>query len=129
MAIGVYDQFIWNLKNSKLKEDLIALRQEHILHALRLTRFIEDYGGKPDDNTGWVGLMTRLTARINTWRFRQPEEILRVLCTGEDKGLARAEQLTRQNLASEQRHALADYFADEHEHLDRVHKLLQNYLH
>lgn len=129
MAIGVYDEFIQNLRESELKYELITLRQEHILHAMWLSRLIEDSGGKPDDSTGLVGLMSRLTARINTWRYRQPVEILQVICSGEDKGLARAEQITRQILDQESRKAMSDYFKDEHQHITRVHNLLQQYHH
>lgn len=129
MAIGVYDEFIQNLQESELKYDLITLRQEHILHALRLSRFIEDGGGRPDDSTGWAGLMSRLMARINTWRYRQPGEILQVIYTGEDKGLARAEQITNRHLAKENREVMAEYFSNEHKHVAQVHNLLQQYRH
>lgn len=129
MAIGVYDEFIHNLNESELKYELITLRQEHILHAMWLSRLIEDFGGKPDDHTGLPGLMARLTARINTLRYRQPVEILQVICSGEDKGLARAEQITRQLLDQESREAMAEYFQDEHQHISQVHNLLQEYLH
>lgn len=124
MAIGVYDEYIENPKHSKLKDDLIAFRQEHIVHALRLTRFIEDNGGIPDENTGWRGFFTRLAVKINSWRCREPAEILRILYQGEDRGLTKAEQISSKFLAKERRKPLEKYFQEKHKLLDRVYSLM-----
>jgi rubrerythrin len=128
MAIETYQSYIDTLPNSFLRNHLIAILTDHKAHASRISYFIQMNGGKVEEGTGVAGLASRWSAKIMNWGENEPLSMLDKLYSGEDRGLARAVQLSELKLNDAEKEVLAPIFSDEHDHLKRLMSLREELL-
>lgn len=127
MAIDIYDSYINSLKDEYLRKKLQQFQQDHKHHAMKLSAHIQDIGGSPNEDRGYLGVMTKTMGKINTIFKQEPRDILTELFNGEDKGLAKAIELSEGKLDEESKSVLEEIFSDEHDHLKELKKLLNEY--
>lgn len=127
MAIDIYDSYINNLKDVELRAKLQQFQQDHKHHALKLSAHIQDIGGSPNEDRGYIGLMTKTMGKINTLFKQEPKEILTELFNGEDKGLAKAIEISEGKLDHKSASVLEEIFSEEHNHLKELEELIKKY--
>ena len=127
MAIDIYDSYINSLKDENLRKKLQQFQQDHKHHAMKLSAQIQDIGGTPKEDRGYLGFMTKTMGKINTLFKQEPRDILTELYNGEDKGLAKAIELSESKLSEKSKIVLEEIFSDEHDHLKELKKLIKKY--
>lgn len=126
MAIETYQAYIDSLTDSHLRNHLVAIMTDHKEHASRISYYIQTNGGTVEEGTGLAGFATKWSAKIKSWGDVETQSMLKELYSGEDKGLARAVQLSEDHLGTEEQEVLAPIFSDEHDHLKQLLSLQRN---
>lgn len=126
MAIETYQAYIDSLPNSHLRNHLVAIMTDHKAHASRISYYIQTNGGTVEEGTGLAGLTTKWSAKMMNGGENESLDMLEKLYSGEDKGLARAVQLSEDILSDAEREVLAPIFSDEHDHLKQLLGLKEN---
>ncbi|MFZ3101176.1 MAG: ferritin-like domain-containing protein [Desulfitobacteriaceae bacterium] len=85
MAIDIYVKTNGLQKDIQVAEMLSDFENDHKQHAELLIKRINDLGGIPKGSTGLAGAMANLVATVNS--YRGPEQLLKQLYDGEDKGI------------------------------------------
>jgi rubrerythrin len=120
MAIQTYQAYIDSLPNSPLRNHLVAILTDHKAHASRLAYYIQTNGGKVKEGVGLAGLASKWSAKMQNWGENESLNMIEKLYSGEDRGLARAVQLSENKLSDAEREVLEPIFSDEHDHLKRL---------
>ena len=123
MAIEQYQACIDALQDSPLRNHLTAILSDHKKHATRLSYYIQTNGGNVKEGTGIVGMMAEWKTRLTNLREISPNEMLERLYSGEDKGLERAVQYSKQYLNSAEKEVLKPIFSEDHDHLKQLQDL------
>lgn len=127
MAIDIYDSYINSVNDQYLRKKLQQFQQDHKHHALKLSARIQDMGGNPKEDRGYLGVMTKTMGKINTLFKQEPKDILTELFNGEDKGLAKALELSEGKVSEKSLSVLEEIFSDEHDHLKEFKILIKKY--
>ncbi|MDD2498679.1 MAG: DUF2383 domain-containing protein [Desulfitobacteriaceae bacterium] len=128
MAIDIYDSYINNLEDEGLRENLQTFQQDHKNHAMKLSKYIQDLGGTPQESRGVTGVMARTMGKANSFFKQEPEEILTELYSGEDKGIAKVVELTEGKLGNEKSKGLVEeIISKDHDHLKTLSSLIKQY--
>jgi len=127
MAIDIYDSFINNLDDEGLRENLQKFQQDHKSHAMKLSKYIQDHEGAPQESRGFAGIMARTMGKTNSFFKPEPKEILTELYNGEDKGIAKVVELTEGKLNEKSKGLIEEILAKDHDHLKELSKLIEQY--
>lgn len=128
IAIETYQSYIDSLPSSPLRNHLVAILTDHKAHASRISYYIQTNGGKVEEGAGLAGLATKWSAKMMNWGENESLNMLEKLYSGEDRGLARAIQLSEDKLSEAEREVLAPVFSDEHDHLKQLLSLKEDLL-
>lgn len=114
MAIDIYVKTKGLQKDTQVAEMLTNFENDHKQHAEKLIKRINDLGGIPKSSTGLSGVMANLVATINS--YRGPEQFLKYLYNGEDKGIHAYEDRIDE-LDSVSQDLIRQIASEDHEHL------------
>jgi len=125
MAIDIYDTYINNLEDKSLREKLQTFQQDHKIHAMKLSKYIQDLGGTPEESRGFAGAMARNMGKANSFFKQEPKEIFTELYNGEDKGIAKVVELTEGKLEEKSKGLIEEILAKDHDHLKKLSELIE----
>ncbi|GAB6174876.1 hypothetical protein JCM15765_43540 [Paradesulfitobacterium aromaticivorans] len=128
IAIEQYQAYIDGLPASPLRTHLVAILTDHKKHASRLAYFIQTNGGHVREGTGLSGTLARWKTKLQHMRENEPLTMLETLYSGEDQGLAKAEELSGHNLSASEQEIMAGIFEDERSHLKQLERLKEDLL-
>ncbi|MHB8126253.1 MAG: ferritin-like domain-containing protein [Desulfitobacteriaceae bacterium] len=114
MAIDIYVKTKGLQKDIQVAEMLSNFENDHKQHAELLIKRINDLGGIPKGGTGLSGVMANLVATVNS--YRGPEQLLKYLYDGEDKGIHAYEDRIDE-LDSISQNLVKQIALEDHEHL------------
>lgn len=128
MAIEQYQVYIDTLPASPLRNHLVAILTDHKKHATRLSYYIQTNGGHVKEGTGTEGTLALWKTRLENVGENKPLEMLDKLYFGEDKGIAKARQLSDAYLSGAEKEIVDAIFENEQEHLKQLKKLKEDLL-
>ena len=128
LAIEKYQAYIDGLPDSPLRNHLVAFLTDHKEHAQRIAYFIQTNGGHVEEGTGVAGALANLKTRLENYSENEPLNMLQDLYEGENKGLAKAEELAKRYLSGSEKEILAGVFEDERNHLKQLQRLREDLL-
>lgn len=114
MAIHIYDKTKNIQGDGQVMEMLGKFQQEHQKHAEQLSNRIKELGGQPNEGTGMAGMMAGVSSVINS--IRGPEELLKQVYDGEDKGIHSYEDRV-DDLDPVSQELVRTIMSEDHEHL------------
>lgn len=126
MAINTYNIFLNKIGDPILKETLSGYKKDHEEHAALLSNRIRELGEAPKESGGTVQLMSQLMCAAQTMLVPDKEDIIKKLYDGEDKGIAAAENIIRNELNDENKKLVSEIISTDHEHLKGLQSLLRN---
>ena len=85
MAMNIYGKVKGIQQDGQVAQMLSSFEQDHQRHAEQLTQRITELGGEPKGSTGLSGIMADINSVFNS--LRGPEELLKQVYNGEDKGI------------------------------------------
>ena len=88
---------------------------------------IQSMGVKPEYGTGLVGVISNLRLSFETRNKNDSIEILKKAYDGEDKGIAMAEKVVREELDEDSKKLLDEILSKDHDHLKSMLSLLTEY--
>lgn len=127
MAMEIMGTYQRNIKDTKVKEYIQKWISDHQNNANQIADFITKTGEKPEANTGVAGFMARTTAMVNSFFNSEPLDILHEIYDGEDKGIERSVQITKNELSPEGTQLVEKVFHIDHHHLEEMKQLITNY--
>lgn len=123
MAIDIYNSYITKMGNNEHKKILQGILLDHKRHALLLSERIQELGGNPEETRGAAGLMAETKAKIQSLFKMDVNELLKQVYDGEDKGIAKVDQL-KEHLDEESRELVETMLSEDHNHLQKLEQLI-----
>ncbi len=127
MAVEAYEKFILSSGDDRIKSSLQDIQQDHKEHASKLAERIQSIGGKPEYGTGLTGVISNLRLTLETKNKSDSLEILKRAYDGEDKGIAMAEKVVKNELDEDSKKLLDGILSTDHDHLKSMLSLLTQY--
>lgn len=112
MAIESFNHFIANLEDGHTKHAFQDIQKQHRKNADTLATYIQNAGGRPDENLGFKGIMGDMMLGWELGAQPDADVVIKKAIEGETKGINMAEKVLRGNLDDKSR--------------DLVGKILQN---
>lgn len=126
MAINVYNIFLDKINDANLNESLSKYKRDHEEHAALLKDRIRELGEKPKESNGAAQMMSQMMNTVQTMVVPDQEDIIKRLYDGEDKGIAAAENIIRDELNDENKKLVSEIISTDHDHLKGLQSLLKN---
>lgn len=124
MGIHAYEHHIQKLKDPYIKSEFQKIQQDHKNHALDVAERIQNLGGTPVDDEGFIGSIEGFFGQ-----FRIPDTssgIIESALKGEDYyGIQISEEIVKGDLDPESRQLIKDVLDKDREHVDFLNSLLQ----
>ena len=127
MAIDAYERYIQDVDDENVKHELQQIQQDHRKHAGELAARIQTLGGDPDYSTGFVGFMASAKAVMEGMNGHKTVDILKKAYDGEDKGIAKAEEVVKGDLDGESAALVNKLLSDDHDHLKKMVNLIADF--
>lgn len=127
MAVEGYEKFIEAADDMKIKSRLQEIQRDHKEHASLLAEKIQSMGGRPEYGTGITGVISNLRLALETRSKGDSIEILKRAYDGEDKGIAMAEKVVKEELDEDSKKLLDQILSKDHDHLKSMLSLLTEY--
>ncbi|WP_102028387.1 ferritin-like domain-containing protein [Salirhabdus sp. Marseille-P4669] len=123
MAIHAYDQYIYRIKDQKIKEVFQQIQQEHKKHAQIVAERIQNVGGKPVDDVGMKGKMVEMLEKMKG--TDGISAILKDAIAGENRGIKVSKDLVRGDLDEESLALVKDILNADEGHVQQLQDLLK----
>lgn len=85
MAINIYEKVKGIQQDEQVSDMFKKFEEDHQRHAEKLSQRIIELGGEPKEGTGLAGIMADISSIFKS--LRGPEEIMKQVYSGEDKGI------------------------------------------
>ncbi|MCX7923387.1 MAG: PA2169 family four-helix-bundle protein [Clostridia bacterium] len=128
MAVEAYERLIYDLKDETVKKELQDIQKDHRRHASELADRIQTLGGKAEYGTGVSGLMADMKMAVqNASNNHDTLQILKQAYDGEDKGIAKVEEIIKGDLDDESLSIVKKLLSEDHEHLKKMAHMMANF--
>lgn len=126
MAVEFYENLIHDMDDKRIKGEFQNIQHDHMNHIERITKRIQDIGGKAKHQTG---LAKQMAVAVNDMKSRNMGslEILKKAYNGESKGLSIVEEMVRGDLDSDSMAIIKDICSEDRRHLQKMQHLIDEY--
>lgn len=126
MGIHAYEHLIQRVEEPDIKQELQNIQQEHKMHAMEVAERIQQLGGTPVDDEGFVGSIQNFIGRFTT--PDTTDEILDSALKGEDVyGLHMSEEIVKGDLDPESKQLIERILNEDRNHLQTLNEI-KNYM-
>ncbi|MGI6553826.1 MAG: DUF2383 domain-containing protein [Bacillota bacterium] len=115
MAVESFNLFIAKLQDEKVKKKFQETQDRHRENIDKLAHYIQNLGGRPDENLGMKGKMADVKVNMDLGLKVDSAEIVKKAIEGETKGVNMAEKVLRGNLDNKSRDIAGEIL-----HRDRI---------
>lgn len=119
MAIESFNNFINRLKDKETKTIFQDIQKQHRKNAEILANYIQNIGGRPDENLGIKGKMGDIMLNMELGSSLDHEVISKAI-EGETKGVNMAEKVLRGNLDNESRNVAGQILQNDRESIKKM---------
>lgn len=123
MGIHAYEHLIQRAGDPEVKGLLQQIQQDHKQHALKVAERIQDLGGTPADDEGFVGSIQGIISRVTTPNDTQG--ILQSALKGEGYyGVEVSEEIVKGDLDPESKRIVESILDEDRQHVDVLQSVL-----
>lgn len=122
MAIESFNNFISRLKDESTKTTFQDIQKQHRKNTEILASYIQNIGGRPDENLGLKGKMGDIMINMELGSSVDYEVIKKAI-EGETKGVNMAEKVLRGNLDNESRNLAGEILQYDRESIKKLQEL------
>jgi rubrerythrin len=126
MAIESYDKFIHAVEDDNVRHQFHKILDDHKRHASLLENRIKELGGEPKDNLGFAGIMANAKIAMKTMGDTKAIDVVKEAYDGEDKGIAKVEEIIKGDLDNESARLMKDILTEDHEHLREMNNMIED---
>lgn len=125
MAVQAYEKFIEGTDDQKIRETLQQIQKNHKKNANKIADRIQALGEAAEYSTGLPGLFSDMKLGMEM-KGKSSDEILKQAYDGEDKGIAAAEKVIKQDLDETSMNVIHDVLSCDHDHLKTMLSLMSD---
>ena len=103
MAVESFNNFISKIEDESAKEVFQDIQKQHRENIDKLSSYIQDIGGQPEENLGMKGKMADMKINMDLGSKADTNEIIEKAIEGETQGVNMAEKVLRGNLDNRSR--------------------------
>lgn len=124
MAVESFNNFISKLEDEKVKQTFQEVQEQHRKNINKLARYIQDIGGRPDENLGLKGKMGEIKVNMDLGSQVHTTEIITKAIEGETQGVNMAEKVLRGELDDKSRDLAGEILEQDRKSIEKLKKLL-----
>jgi bacterioferritin len=125
MGIHAYENYIQKAKEPNIKAQFQKIQQEHKIHAAKVAERIQNLGGKPVEDEGFVGSMKQLMMDIKGIPDTT-EGLIKGALKGEDLyGIQLSEEIVKGDLDQESHNLIKGILDEDQNHVNTLNQLVQ----
>lgn len=124
MALESFNLFISRMDDENIKNKLMEIQKEHRNNIEKLSNYILDIGGKPEENTGMKGKMGEMMLNSQLGSSSDVNEVIEKAIDGETKGINKTEKILRGKLDDESRNLAGQILENDRASIDKLKKIL-----
>ncbi len=125
MAVQAYEKFIAGADDEKIREGLQQIQKNHKLNADKIAERIQELGAQAEYSTGLPGFFADMKLGMEM-SGKSSDEILKQAYDGEDKGIAAAEKVIKEDLDDTSMSIIHDVLSCDHDHLKAMLSLMSS---
>jgi len=124
MAVESFNNFISKLEDENVKQTFKEVQKQHRENIDKLASYIQDIGGRAEENLGMKGIMGDIKINIDIGFAADKEEIIEKAIEGETKGVNMAEKVLRGNLDEKSRDIAGEILHQDRKSIEKLKSLL-----
>ncbi len=124
MGVDVFNIFISKVENENVKSTFREIQGHHRENIETLANYIQDLGGKPDENLGLKGTMADMKINMELGSNPQDTYVINKAIEGETQGINMAEKVLRGNLDNHSRDLAGEILHQDRKSLDKLKRLM-----
>lgn len=123
MGIHAYEEHIQKVKDPHIKSELQKIQQEHKHHAAIIADRIQNLGGRPADDEGFIGSIQQAISKLKI--PDSTDGILKSALKGEDYyGIQMSEEIVKGDLDPESKQLVQQILDHDRKHVELLNNLL-----
>jgi len=123
MAVESFNNFISRLKDEKVRQVFMDIQKQHRENIDKLAGYIQEIGGKPEENLGLKGTMGEIKVNLDLGPDAGTEEIIKKAIEGETKGVNMAEEVLRGDLDERSRDIAGEILHEDRKSIRKLERL------
>jgi len=124
MAVESFNNFISKLEDENVKQVFKEAQKQHRENIGKLASYIQEIGGKPNENLGLKGKMGEIKLNLNLGASTDANEIIKKAIEGETKGVNMAEKVLRGDLDERSRDIAGEILHEDRKSIEKIKSLL-----
>jgi uncharacterized protein (TIGR02284 family) len=124
MAVESFNNFIPKLEDENVKQIFQEVQKQHRENIDKLASYIQDIGGRAEENLGMKGIMGDIKINIDIGFDADKVEIIEKAIEGETKGVNMAEKVLRGNLDEKSRDIAGEILHKDRKSIEKLKSLL-----
>lgn len=123
MAVESFNNFIAKVEDDRVKQQFQEVQQHHRDNINTLATYIQNIGGRPEENLGLKGTMGQMRVSMDLGKKTDTKELVAKAIEGETKGVNMAEKVLRGRLDDKSRDIAGEVLHQDRACLDKLKKL------
>jgi len=124
MAVEIFNNFISRTKNENMKQVFKKVQKQHRENIDKLASYIQDIGGKPEENLGIKGKKGDIKINMDLGSDADTYEIIEKAIEGETQGVNMAEKVLRGDLDDKSRDIAGEILHKDRKSIEELKNLL-----
>ncbi len=124
MAVESFNIFISRIEDDHVKKTFQEIQKQHRQNINTLANYIQDIGGRPQENLGMMGMMGGTKVSLDLGLKANHAEIIKKALEGETRGVNMAEKVLRGNLDHKSRDIAGEILHKDRKSIDQLNGLL-----
>lgn len=125
MAVESFNNFLSKLDDQNAKRVFQEVQKQHRENISKLASYIQDIGGRPEENLGLKGKMGEIKINMDLGSDPDMTEVIEKAIEGETQGVNMAEKVLRGNLDDRSRDIAGEILNNDRKLIEKLKSLLQ----
>lgn len=126
MAVESFNNFLSRLDEENVRQVFKEVQKQHRENISRLASYIQDIGGKPEENLGLKRKMGEIKINMDLGSHSDTAKIIEKAIEGETQGVNMAEKVLRGNLDDRSRDVLGEILNNDRKSIEKLKSLLKS---
>ena len=124
MAVESFNNFISRLEDQNVKQCFQEVQKQHRENIDKLASYIQEIGGKPEENLGMKGKMGDIKINMELGSDADTDEIIEKAIKGETQGVNMAEKVLRGDLDDRSRDIAGEILKKDRKSIEKLKSLI-----
>lgn len=123
MAVESFNNFIAKVEDDHVKQQFQEIQQQHRDNINTLASYIQNIGGRPEENLGLKGTMGQMRVSMDLGNKTDTGELIAKAIEGEIQGVNMAEKVLRGRLDNKSRDIAGEILHKDRANIEKLKKL------